>query len=66
MAYLKTHFTSAHTALKRIRGPTLRNTAYHQANKMASEINTNYDSMKDGVLSGVQALVECQSEDPPV
>ena len=52
--------------MKRISGPTLRNTAHHQENQMAAELNTNLERMKDEVLSGVHALVEGQAEAPPV
>ena len=37
----KSHFTDNHDSLKRILGPTMCNAAYHQANQMADELNTN-------------------------
>ena len=48
------------------RGPNLKNTAYHQSNKVAAELNTILKSMRDEVLAGVHALVEGQAEAPPV
>ena len=53
----KSHFTSTHTALKRIIGPILRNTAHHQANQMVAELSTNFERMRDEVLTRVHALV---------
>ena len=37
----KSHFTDNHDSLKRTLGPTMCNAAYHQANQMADELNTN-------------------------
>ena len=63
---LKTHFTTAHTNFKTNHGPTLHNTAYHQANDIAAELNTNFERLRDKVLTEVHALVEGQYEAPPV
>ena len=62
----KPYFTAAHTALKLINGKNLRNTTYHQANKMEAEINTKFESMINEFLTGVHALVEGQDEAPRV
>ena len=62
----KSHFTAAHDALKIMFGPMLSNTAYHQSNKMADELNTNFTRIRDEVLTVVHALVESQFEVPPV
>ena len=62
----KSNFKAAYTALKQRCGTNLRNTAYHQADQMAAEINTNFERMRYEVLTRVHALVEFQSEDPPV
>ena len=52
----KEHFTSAHRALKQIRGPTMRNTTF-QANLMAKQLTDNIERMKTEVLANVNALV---------
>ena len=44
----------------------LRNTEYHQANQMVSEINNIFERMRDEVLARVYAVVEVQYEAPPV
>ena len=41
-------------------------TEYHQENQMAYEIDKCFERMRDEVLTGVHALVELQSEAPPV
>ena len=62
----KSHFTAAHTALKRIHGPDLCNKSYHQAKNMAAELNTNFERMRDEVLTRFYVLVEGQAEAPKV
>jgi hypothetical protein len=55
----KKHFTQALRELKRIRGPTLRSTAFHQAHQMAEELsfmNTNFDRLQETVMNSVQTL----------
>ena len=52
----KDHFSSAHRALKQVRGPTMRSTTF-QANLMAEQLNENIERMKTEVLASVNALV---------
>ena len=66
MAYLKTHFIAAHTALKQISRPTILNTAHHKVNQMAAELNIHFESTIDEVINGVHALGKGQAEAPPV
>ena len=62
----KLHLKATHTDLKLICWPTLRNTAFYQANQMEDELITNFESVRDEVLSGVHYLVEGQYEAPQV
>ena len=66
MADSKSHLTAANNALKRTRGKMICNTAYHQENQMASELNNCFERIRDEVLTGVHSLVEGQDEVPPV
>jgi hypothetical protein len=55
----KQHFTRALRELRRIRGPTLRSTAFHQAHQMAAELNTmntNFNRLQDTVVKSVQSI----------
>ena len=66
MAYFKTPFTAAHTALKQISGPNLLNTAHHKVNQMEAQLNIHFESTIDEVINGVHALGKGQAEAPPV
>jgi hypothetical protein len=59
-ADFKTHFTTAHNRLKRIRGPTMSNTPFQQANQLAA-INTNLENVQTSVLASIQDLVDRQA-----
>ena len=53
----KEHFIAAHRALKQVRGHTMRNTAFQQANLMADQLTANMDRIKTEILDSVRALV---------
>ena len=46
----KAHFNAAHRALKRIRGPTMRNTAFHQAHQVATDLKSEFENMRDDIV----------------
>ena len=52
----KQHFTEAHKALKNVRGKTIRNTTYYQANSLVEEVNSNIQKMKSDILDSISVL----------
>ena len=53
----KSHFITAHRALKKVRGPTMQNTAFHQAHLMAEHVSDDIQQLKSEVLAKVDVLV---------
>ena len=47
----KSHFITAHRALKKVRGPTMQNTAFHQAHLMAEHVSDDIQQLKSEVLA---------------
>ena len=41
----KTHFTQAHRALRKIRGKTIQNSPFHQANSIINNLNDNISNL---------------------
>ena len=52
----KQHFNTAWRELKRIRGPSMRNTAFHQAHQVASDLTDNFNQMRDDIVQSMHAL----------
>ena len=52
----KTHFEDEHRILRRVRGTTMRNTAYHQANMLASKVMEELQEVKAAVREEFQNL----------
>ena len=64
----KQHFTTAQTELKRVRGPTMRNTPFHQANQMAEHLTHRFDNLKADLMATLQDIAtptEQESVPPP-
>ena len=63
----KSHFVTAHRALKKVRGPTMKNTAYHQAHLMTEHVSDDIQQLKSEVLAKVDSIVtpnQVSSESP--
>ena len=52
----KTHFTAAQRKLKKIRGPTVRDTTFHQVNQLATKLTEDFSSFKSDVLTSLHDL----------
>ena len=46
-AHFKRHFSAAHRSLKKVRGTQIKSTAFHQANNLAVEVNSNIAELRD-------------------
>jgi hypothetical protein len=58
----KQHFTAAYRNLKRVRGPTMRNTAYHQAHQLATNLSTDFHNMRNEIVTSMNALALSQEQ----
>ena len=58
----KQHFTDAQNELRKIRGPKLRDTQFHQANQV-SELKADFAKLKDELISSVNALADSQHQE---
>ena len=54
-ARFKRHFNAAHKALRKVRGKTIRDTSYFQANMM-EEMNRSMDKMKTDILESMSIM----------
>ena len=61
-ARFKTHFTTAQQRLKRVRGSTMTNTPFHQANLA---IRKDFESMRDDVVASLNAIAAAAETPPP-
>ena len=52
----KLHFTAAHKALRRVRGNTIQDTSYFQANQMVEQVNNNINQLKTDILDSMSTL----------
>jgi len=52
----KSHFSAAYRDLRRVRGPTMRTSSFHQANAMAEQIAINLGTMRDDVMQHITDL----------
>ena len=52
----KTHFTAAHKALRKVRGKTIRQTSYFQANQVLEQVNHNINQMKADILDSMSTF----------
>ena len=59
---LKNHFNAAWRELKKILGPSMRNTAFHQAHQVASDLTDNFNQMRDEIVQSMNALAIQQRE----
>ena len=53
----KQHFMEAHKELKKVRGPRLRDTAFHQANQV-SELKAEFTRFKDELVTSINKLAK--------
>ena len=61
----KTHFKTAQTELKEIRGPTMQQAGYHHANMLAEQIRTDFGHQNEQIMAMMQNIAnvaESQSE----
>ena len=56
----KTHFSAAYHDLKRIRGPTMRNTAFHQAHQVVTDLSRDCTQMRDEVMAVMNSVTMMQ------
>lgn len=55
----KVHFTNAQDELRRVRGETMENTAFQQANlAMQQEVRRDFESMRDEVVNSINLMAE--------
>ena len=52
----KLHFETEHASLRRVRGTTMRSTAYHQANLLASQVLNEVKEVKTSVTEALNML----------
>lgn len=52
----KTHFTTAHTELSRIRGAQMRGSAFHQANATIEAIKSEMNTFKNNLVESINSL----------
>ena len=57
-AIFKKHFSDAHKNLLKIRGNTMQNTPYHQANQAIQKFTKQFAEMRPEVLSSVNVFTE--------
>ena len=64
----KTHFTDAQQQLRLVRGESMRNTPFHQANLMLQEeVRKDFESMQDDIVTSLNSIAEmaAQNNQPP-
>ena len=59
----KRHFTTAHKALRKVRGKTIKQTSYFHANQLVRELNDNITQMKSDILDGMSILQQDLRQD---
>ena len=59
------HFEAIHTFLKIVRVPTMKSTAYHQANMLQTRVLTEIQVMKSSVDHALSQINTSQTTDPP-
>ena len=68
--HFKTHFENAHTLLRKLRGKEMRNTAYHQANSLATQMRSEIRLVEENVINACNELRTYQNEtdenEPPL
>ncbi len=55
-ANFKNHFTDAHIALQRVRGTSMRGSAFHQANATVAALSTEMNNIRNDLIEGINAL----------
>ena len=53
----KVHFAGAQRKLKKIRGPTVRDSTFHQGNQLATHLTDDYSTLKPDVLTTLASFV---------
>ena len=56
----KRHFTRAHKDLRKVRGKTIRNTPYHQANNMVEKLTSDFQTMKSDLMESMSYMGQQQ------
>ena len=58
----KTHFNAAYRELKLIRGPTMRNTAFHQAHQVAHDLSRDFTHTRDEIMAAMNTVTMMQDK----
>ena len=58
----KTHFVTAQTELKKVRGATMRSTNFHQANQV-TQLQAELNQMRDEIVTGMNTLAAAHQAD---
>ena len=65
-ANFKTHFTTAHTELIKVRGKSMRGTAFHQANATVAALSTEMNNIRNDLVDSINSLaIHVQDTSPP-
>ena len=66
-ANFKTHFTEAHTELSRVRGASMRGSAFHQANATVAALSAEMHNIRNDLVESINSLSFQESDDtsPP-
>ena len=66
--HFKTHFSAAQRELKKVRGPKMKDTKFHQANQVM-ELKADFTKLRDELVDSVNALTQAketqQHQAPP-
>ena len=63
---LKRHFTLAHKDLRKVRGKTIQQTSYFQANQLVKEVNDNITQMKSDILDSMSIIQQDRQDNSSV
>jgi hypothetical protein len=59
----KLHFTTAHTELSKVRGTSMRVSAFHQANATVAALSAEMSTFRDDVVESINSLTLSTQED---
>ena len=62
----KRHFTMAHKDLRKVRGKTIKQTSYFQANQLVKEVNENITQMKSDILDSMSIIQQDRQDNSSV
>ena len=59
----KVHFAGAQRKLKKIRGPTVRDSTFHQVNQLATHLTEDFSTLKSDVLTTLASVNSVSTQD---